>query len=133
MTLLTKRLADAVEYARVAHGDQVRTGSDIPYLYHLLAVSSLVLEYGGSEEQAIAGLLHDAVEDGGAHHEAAIRKRFGEAVADIVMDCTDGTAEGRRSTSWWTRRRSSDFRPIWLPREMRSLPTCGNAATPPRI
>jgi len=112
MTLLTKRLADAVEYARVAHGDQVRKGSRIPYLYHLLAVSSLVLEYGGSEEQAIAGLLHDAVEDGGAHHEAAIRERFGEAVAAIVMDCTDGTAEGKaeptdrqgRIADWWARK-----------------------------
>ena len=112
MTLLTERLAAAVEYARVAHDEHVRKGSDIPYLYHLLAVCSLVLEYGGSEDQAIAGLLHDAVEDGGAHHEAAIRERFGEAVAAIVMDCTDGTAEGRaeertkqeRIADWWARK-----------------------------
>lgn len=73
----------------------MRKGSQIPYLYHLLAVSSLVLEYGGNEDQAIAGLLHDVLEDCGAHHEPAIRSRFGDVVAGIVLDCTDGTAESK--------------------------------------
>lgn len=53
----------------------------------------LSLEYGGSEDQAIAGLLHDVLEDCGSHHEAAIRETFGDAVVAIVLDCTDGTAE----------------------------------------
>ncbi|GAA4862944.1 HD domain-containing protein [Luteimonas vadosa] len=97
MTVLTDRVTRAVDYARIAHAAQVRKGSQIPYLYHLLGVASLVLEFGGNEDQAIAGLLHDAVEDCGAAHEALIRAQFGDAVADIVMDCTDGTAEGKAS------------------------------------
>ncbi|MFN3964295.1 MAG: HD domain-containing protein [Silanimonas lenta] len=93
MTVLTQRYSQAVEYARIAHAAQVRKGTSIPYLYHLLGVSSIVLEYGGNEDQAIAGLLHDVLEDCGAGHEAPIRVQFGEAVAAIVKDCTDGTSE----------------------------------------
>ena len=93
MTELTSRFTAAVDYARIAHAGHFRKGTAIPYLYHLLAVASLVLEYGGDEDQAIAGLLHDVLEDCGREHEAAIRARFGEAVAAIVLDCTDGSAE----------------------------------------
>jgi (p)ppGpp synthase/HD superfamily hydrolase len=95
MTVLTDRVTRAVDYARIAHATQVRKGSNTPYLYHLLGVASLVMEFGGNEDQAIAGLLHDAVEDCGAAHEHEIRAQFGDAVADIVMDCTDGNAEGK--------------------------------------
>lgn len=97
MTTLSDRFSQAVDYARIAHAAQVRKGSNIPYLYHLLGVASLVIEFGGNEDQAIAGLLHDTIEDCGAEHEAAIRKQFGDAVANIVVDCTDGTAEGKAS------------------------------------
>src|SRR5512139_1788829 len=62
MTVLTDRYTRAVDYARVAHAEQTRKGTRIPYLYHLLAVSSLVLEFGGNEDQAIAALLHDVIE-----------------------------------------------------------------------
>ena len=93
MTVLTRRYSEAVEYARIAHAAQFRKGTPIPYVYHLLGVSSIVLEYGGNEDQAIAGLLHDVLEDCGAAHEATIRAQFGEAVAKIVKDCTDGTSE----------------------------------------
>ncbi|MFC5576768.1 HD domain-containing protein [Lysobacter niabensis] len=95
MTELTERFTRAVDYARVAHAAQVRKGSGIPYLYHLLGVASLVIEFRGNEDQAIAGLLHDTLEDCGAHHEPIIRKEFGDTVADIVLACTDGTAEGK--------------------------------------
>lgn len=95
--MLTERFTRAVDYARIAHAAQVRKGSDIPYLYHLLGVASLVMEYGGSENQAIAGLLHDTLEDCGAEHEPIIRAQFGDAVADIVLACTDGTAEDKAS------------------------------------
>lgn len=95
MTALSHRYPQAVDYARIAHAAQFRKGTAIPYLYHLLGVSSLVLEYGGNEDQAIAGLLHDVLEDCGAGHEAAIRARFGDAVAAIVADCTDGSAEAK--------------------------------------
>jgi (p)ppGpp synthase/HD superfamily hydrolase len=95
MIALTDRFSRAVDYARIAHAAQFRKGSSIPYIYHLLGVTSLVIEFGGSEDQAIAGLLHDTLEDCGASHEAVIRAQFGDAVADIVKDCTDGTAEGK--------------------------------------
>jgi (p)ppGpp synthase/HD superfamily hydrolase len=95
MTALTDRFTRAVDYARIAHAAQCRKGSNIPYLYHLLGVASLVIEFGGNEDQVIAGLLHDTIEDCGAEHETTIRAQFGEAVADIVKDCTDGTAEGK--------------------------------------
>ena len=97
MIALTDRFSRAVDYARIAHAAQCRKGSNIPYLYHLLGVASLVIEFGGNEDQAIAGLLHDTVEDCGAEHETAIRAQFGDAVANIVKDCTDGTAEGKAS------------------------------------
>ena len=97
MAALTDRFSRAVDYARIAHATQVRKGSNIPYIYHLLGVASLVIEFGGDEDQTIAGLLHDTLEDCGAAHEAIIRAQFGDAVADIVKDCTDGTAEGKAS------------------------------------
>ena len=91
--MVTDRFTQAVDYARIAHATQFRKGTSIPYLYHLLGVASIVLEYGGNEDQAIAGLLHDVLEDCGAKHEPIIRSQFGAAVADIVQACTDGTVE----------------------------------------
>ena len=95
MTVLSKRYTDAVDHVRIAHASQTRKGSDIPYIYHLLGVSSMVLEYGGDEDQAIAALLHDTIEDCGEAHAELIRKAFGERVLAIVLDCTDGTAEDK--------------------------------------
>ena len=83
------RLADAAAFALRIHGKQTRKASAVPYISHLLGVASLVLEHGGDEEQAIAGLLHDVVEDQGAHQLDIIRDRFGARVAAIVMGCTD--------------------------------------------
>jgi (p)ppGpp synthase/HD superfamily hydrolase len=88
--MLTARYADAFAYAARLHDDQTRKGSDTPYIAHLLAVSALVLELGGTEDQAIAALLHDAVEDqGGMPIAAEIRDRFGDDVARMVLDCSD--------------------------------------------
>jgi (p)ppGpp synthase/HD superfamily hydrolase len=85
-----KGLAEAIAYTAAAHAGQMRKGSSIPYLSHLLAVSAIVLEYGGDEDTAIAALLHDVVEDaGGRPRLADVRARFGEAVAAIVEGCTD--------------------------------------------
>lgn len=92
MTQLTERYTRAVDYARTAHAAHYRKGTAIPYLYHLLGVSSMVLEYGGDEDQAIAGLLHDVLEDCGHEHDARIEAAFGPGVIAIVRDCTDGTA-----------------------------------------
>ncbi|MCC4600599.1 HD domain-containing protein [Xanthomonas melonis] len=110
MTALTERYAQAVDYARIAHAGQLRKGTQIPYLSHLLGVSTLVLECGGDEEQAIAGLLHDVVEDCGGGHEASIRAQFGDSVADIVMACTDATAEDKAEVDDSERARERDWR-----------------------
>ncbi len=86
---LWQRLAEAAAFAVTIHARQTRKGSGTPYIAHLLGVASLVLEHGGDEDQAIAGLLHDAVEDVGAEQEPVIAKRFGPRVAGIVRACTD--------------------------------------------
>jgi GTP pyrophosphokinase len=83
------RLSEAASFAMIIHAAQVRKGSDTPYISHLLGVASLVLEFGGDEDQAIAGLLHDAIEDQGAEQEPVIEARFGARVAAIVRGCTD--------------------------------------------
>lgn len=97
--MLSHRYTQAVDYAREAHGSQVRKGTAVPYIHHPLAVSSLVLEHGGDEDQAIAALLHDVVEDCGAFHEAQIHRQFGPRVARIVMACTDGTRESKAAAT----------------------------------
>jgi GTP pyrophosphokinase len=84
-----RRLSDAASFAFPIHADQVRKGTTIPYVAHLMSVAALVLEHGGDEEQAIAGLLHDAIEDCGVEHETAIEERFGARVARIVRASTD--------------------------------------------
>jgi (p)ppGpp synthase/HD superfamily hydrolase len=77
-------------FAMRLHADQKRKGTEVPYFSHLMAVASIVLEYGGTETEAIAALLHDAVEDqGGAPTRELIRQRFGDEVAAIVDGCTD--------------------------------------------
>jgi len=87
---LSKRFAEALIYASQAHGDQVKKGSGIPYIAHLLGVAAITLEYGGNETEAIGALLHDVVEDcGGAPRLREIRERFGEGVARIVDGCSD--------------------------------------------
>ena len=90
LPMLTDRFEQALVFAAHEHRDQTRKGSDLPYVGDLLGVASLVLEEGGDEDQAIAALLHDAVEDqGGLPMLEQIRDRFGERVASIVDACTD--------------------------------------------
>ena len=94
-TILTSRFTDALEYARAHHAQDVRKGTTIPYLSHLLAVSALVLEHGGDETAAIAALLHDVVEDGGGVRALGRDRRSGSGtdVAAIVEGCSDTTAQ----------------------------------------
>lgn len=88
--VLTARFDEAFRYAHEVHASQTRKGTETPYIGHLMGVASIVLDDGGSEDEAIAGLLHDAAEDqGGRERLADIRARFGDAVARIVEDCTD--------------------------------------------
>jgi (p)ppGpp synthase/HD superfamily hydrolase len=85
-----EKLEEALGYAARVHRYQVRKGSSVPYVTHLLAVAAIVGENGGTEEEVIAALLHDAPEDrGGEARLAEIRERFGDEVADIVAGNTD--------------------------------------------
>lgn len=102
---MTERYDDALRYAHELHRDQTRKDRSTPYIAHLLAVSALVIEAGGTEDQAIAALLHDAAEDqGGEATLGAIHRRFGPAVAAMVADCSD-TLEQNKS-DWWPRKRA---------------------------
>ncbi len=103
---LTPRFDEAFLYASELHRTQTRKSSDIPYLSHLMAVAGLVLEHGGDEETAIAGLLHDAVEDqGGEPRLLEIRAKFGDRIADLVDACTDA------------REGAGAIKPEWRPRK----------------
>jgi (p)ppGpp synthase/HD superfamily hydrolase len=103
--LLTERFDEALHYATRHHARQLRKGTPVPYAAHLLAVASLVLEMHGSEDEAIGGLLHDVVEDGGGSEALAeIRARFGDEVADIVLANSDRVDEPKGS--WWERKRA---------------------------
>lgn len=83
------RLSSTAALASSVHAGQTRKGTDIPYISHLLAVAALVLEHGGDQEQAVAGLPHDAIEDCGAEQEVVIEEKFGPRVARMVRACTD--------------------------------------------
>jgi (p)ppGpp synthase/HD superfamily hydrolase len=90
MMSLSARFEEALVFAVRLHAGQTRKGTDTPYIAHLLAVASIVIEHGASEDEAIAALLHDAAEDqGGKATLEKVRDRFGERVAEIVAGCTD--------------------------------------------
>jgi (p)ppGpp synthase/HD superfamily hydrolase len=87
---LSSRFRDALIFAAELHADQMRKASEVPYIAHLLGVTGIALEHGADEDEAIAALLHDAVEDQGGQRTAdEIRRRFGDRVAEIVLGCTD--------------------------------------------
>jgi (p)ppGpp synthase/HD superfamily hydrolase len=114
VTELTRRFDEAMAYALEAHRDHQRKGAgDIPYVSHLLAVTGLVLEAGGDETAAIAAMLHDTIEDRPTPTRAAeIRQRFGDDVADAVLQCS---AEAKTDTT------------EWLPRKQRYIAQMGTA------
>ena len=91
---LGPRFLRAFQFAAEKHKHQTRKASTIPYIAHLMGVSSLVLEAGGDEDLAIAALLHDVVEDcGGAPMLKEVRRRFGSRVAKVVEGCTDADTD----------------------------------------
>ncbi len=102
-TQLTQRFVQAMHYAHRWHASQTRKGTGIPYLSHLLAVAAIALEHGADEDEAIAALLHDSLEDGPhntgeprAQIEQQIREHFGERVLQIILGCTDTRSDGSR-------------------------------------
>ena len=105
----SSRYGEALLWAEALHRGQCRKGKQVPSISHLISVSALVWEDGGSEDQAIAALLHDAIEDAGQSHDS-IAERFGTAVADIVRDCTDSDDDA-----------PSGEQPPWLWRKSRYI------------
>jgi (p)ppGpp synthase/HD superfamily hydrolase len=88
--ILTSKFDQALSYAATVHREQIRKGTGIPFMAHVLGVAAIALEFGADEEETIAALLHDAVEDGGGLSRLEdIRCRFGGRVAEIVAGCTD--------------------------------------------
>ena len=104
---VSARYLDALDCARRVHAGQARKVSGGPYVSHLLAVSALVIDDGGTEDEAVAALLHDTVED---HPDritlGEIRHRFGVEVADIVAACTDRDPDGRATAPSWVQRKA---------------------------
>lgn len=103
-----RRTEEAFAYALAAHGAQVRKGGPVPYISHLLAVASIVIEDGGDEDAVVGALLHDVVEDqGGLPRLEDVRHRFGARVADIVEACSDSLAEDPRDKAPWPERKAA--------------------------
>ena len=105
--MLTDKIAKALALAVEAHDGQKRKGTAIPYIAHPMAVASIALEHGADEAQAMAALLHDAVEDGGAPYAERIRSQFGDRVADIVTGCTDGVPDAHGRKPDWKQRKEA--------------------------
>ena len=104
--ILSNQYLKALEYANFHHKDQKRKQTDIPYISHCLAVSSLVLEAGGDEAQAIGGLLHDIAEDcGGEIRLVEIKDLFGSRIEKIVRGCSDSLTESEENKSPWKERK----------------------------
>jgi (p)ppGpp synthase/HD superfamily hydrolase len=123
-TILSKRFADALAYANEAHGQDRRKGSNVPYVGHLLGVTDLVLGANGTEDEAIAALLHDTAEDqGGRKRLADIQARFGPRVAEMVEALSDALPDtpGGQKPPWHARKlgyhhhlRAHPDRSVWL-------------------
>jgi (p)ppGpp synthase/HD superfamily hydrolase len=104
----TGRFESAMAYAHQVHKDQRRKGTGIPYIAHILGVTSIAIEYGANEDEAIAALLHDAAEDGGGESTLAfIRAQFGDAVGDIVLGCSDSLVEDPEDKLPWLERKEN--------------------------
>ena len=106
--ITTARFESALVYAHQVHQNQRRKGTGIPYIAHILGVAALAMEYGANEDEAIGALLHDAAEDGGGEATLAeIRARFGDAVADIVLGCSDSLVEDPEDKLPWRERKEN--------------------------
>ena len=104
----TDRMVLALQAAAVMHGGQRRKGSGVAYLTHLLGTCAIALDYGATEDEAIAALLHDAIEDVQPTKEAAKAVRwFGEDVYQIVLGCTDGVPDKHGSKPEWEGRKQA--------------------------
>ncbi len=104
--MTTARFEDALVYAHKVHQGQVRKSTGIPYVAHILGVAAIAMEYGATEDEAIGALLHDAAEDGGGEETLAeIRAKFEDAVADIVLGCSDSLVQNPEEKLPWRERK----------------------------
>lgn len=104
--MLSSKFSEAFDYVNRLHKDQRRKGTDIPYVSHLIRTAGFVLEFGGTEEAAIAALLHDAVEDqGGMRTADEIEKLFGPRIKRIVLECSDSTTDSNSEKAPWRQRK----------------------------
>lgn len=101
----TDRISAAFALAALVHEKQKRKSTDIPYISHPMAVAAQVSVWGGSEDQFIAALLHDVVEDGGAQYMPVIEQHFGKHVLDLVMACSDAAPQRGQPKGAWIERK----------------------------
>lgn len=101
----TTRISAAFALAALVHEKQKRKSTDIPYISHPMAVAAQVSVWGGSEDQFIAALLHDVVEDGGAQYMLVIEEHFGKHVLDLVMACSDAAPQRGQPKGAWIERK----------------------------
>ena len=102
---MTPRFTQAITLASRAHEGQLRKGTSIPYITHPVVVAGLVAQYGGDEDQQIAALLHDVLEDGGPQYAEPIAAQFGPRVLALVQACTDGVPDAQGQKLPWTERK----------------------------
>jgi (p)ppGpp synthase/HD superfamily hydrolase len=111
--VVSKRFDSALSMATQAHAGQIRKGTEneygvaIPYITHPVAVAALIVQHGGDEDQAIAGLLHDVLEDGGPQWREPIFERFGTRVLGMVEACTDGVPDSTGRKPPWKQRKEA--------------------------
>ena len=101
----TTRISAAFALVALVHEKQKRKSTDIPYISHPMAVAAQVAVWGGSEDQFIAALLHDVVEDGGAQYMPVIEEHFGKHVLDLVMACSDAAPQRGQPKGAWIERK----------------------------
>jgi (p)ppGpp synthase/HD superfamily hydrolase len=121
--VLGRKFTRALEFACAAHADQTRKGTNTPYAAHLLGVASLVLEGGGDQNEAVAAVLHDTLEDTNTTRKQ-LRKRFGRTVARVVVACTDVSTKRKRQ-----RRDARN----WHQRKTHSIEHLKDPATPEAV
>jgi (p)ppGpp synthase/HD superfamily hydrolase len=103
--MISSRLSSALALAVQAHDGQMRKGTAIPYIAHPMGVASIALDFGATENQAIAALLHDVLEDGGPHYAPLIEAQFGAEVLALVQACTDGVPDASGVKADWGERK----------------------------
>ena len=124
MIQLTGQFDEALALARECHEGPCRKGTGIPYISHPMGVASLVLEFGGTQDEAIAALLHDVLEDGGAEWASEIETRFGGEVLRVVQQCSDAVPAAGEAKPPWKERKTKYIASLEHKSQSALLVTC---------